>query len=363
MGTTQRLQDAPVIKRLMNEYYSYSFFQAVSLLESFYDEQIPLTEKNVHPIKEFLKFAVIPKHTFPPNKGISKLVVDESGSDEIGTPEKLLMNISFMGLIGQSGVLPEWYDLIAYKRYYYDKDKKDQEIKSYRFGLVDFLNIFHHRLISLFYLSWKNSQIQNEKYTKLIYSISGTANQKTEKKKLDLLSGFSRFFSQIRPSAHMIRSILSFYTKLKIDIEQCVPQLTPVVTNDQIVLGKKNNTLGLNMICGNKVWDCQNKFRIIIGPVSFDEIYDYLPTHPNQHSEKLIFLCKFVRMIVGLEYEFDIRLLIKNRTLKRLEWVKMNKKNHQNMLGFVHLKASLIKDKDKFLKITFQEHSITKLKG
>jgi len=363
MGTTEWLQDSPLVKRLLNEYFDFSFFQAVSLLESFYNIQIPQMHKTEHPEKELLKFSVIPSRTFPPNKGISGLTIENEA------PVKYLMNVSFMGLIGPSGVLPEWYDFMAYRRYhliyksdYYNKLEKyqEQEKQSYQYGLVDFLNIFHHRLLSLFYLAWKNSQIQNKHYKKFIYSISAKpAYEKKQDKQLDILfSGFSRFFSQIRPSVHNIQTILSFFTQQQIQIEQFIPQLTPVSTNDQIMIGKRNNVLGNAMVCGNKVWDCQTKFRILMGPASFDDMLDYLPDHSRRPSKKMIFLYKLVRMIVGQEYEFDISLVIKKGTIYHVELHKSKKLNQKNMLGLVCLQGFYLKNKDQAIKITFQENSI-----
>ena len=57
------------------------------------------------------------------------------------------MVINFMGLVGPSGVLPLYYTELIVERI----RQKDR-------AMLNFLDIFHHRMTSLFYQAWENNE-------------------------------------------------------------------------------------------------------------------------------------------------------------------------------------------------------------
>ena len=81
-----------------------------------------------------------PGLSFPPSDISNLQQTDSSG--------QATMEVRFLGLIGPSGVLPHWFNDLAVSR---------AQVKD--FALVDFLDIFHHRLLTLFYLAWKRSRL------------------------------------------------------------------------------------------------------------------------------------------------------------------------------------------------------------
>ena len=83
------------------------------------------------PVADPVRFSVRPVFSFPASD-IQQLELD-------GNSRPPRMSVNFMGLIGPKGVLPDWYNTHAQNLNYRN-----------HYGFTDFLDPFHHRLISLF---------------------------------------------------------------------------------------------------------------------------------------------------------------------------------------------------------------------
>ena len=66
--------------------------------------------------------------------------------------------------------------------------------------------------------------------------------------------------------------------------------------------------MGVHMVMGERVWDVQGKFRILLGPVGYGEFCRFLPDAPVLRS-----LCEMVRLYAGAEFDFDVQLLLLGR--------------------------------------------------
>ena len=139
MATEERQPRSPVSDTLHREPYGFSFFQAVRLLEGLTRGAKPLGQAT-RPREEAVNFYVRPGFAFPPS--------DIAGRAKESEYAPARMEVAFLGLIGPSGVLPSWYTELARER----NRQKD-------FGFSAFLDIFHHRLVSLFYLAWKKYRL------------------------------------------------------------------------------------------------------------------------------------------------------------------------------------------------------------
>ena len=73
-----------------------------------------------------------------------------------------------------------------------------------------------------------------------------------------------------------------------------------------------NGELGVSSVAGDKIWNVQNKIRIRLGPLSYEEFLDFLPDdHPAPVRKKIFLLVQLVRLYVGPELDFDVQVVLK----------------------------------------------------
>src|SRR5690606_35714064 len=132
MAGTRRRTAAALIRRLLREPHRFDFFQAVRLLEFMQPGREPVGGGRAAG-REAVRFRSAHSLAFP----ASDVVEINPPRAEGDVPE---MTVSFIGLAGANGPLPRPFAELVVERI----ARKDR-------GLRDFLDIFHHRLISLFY--------------------------------------------------------------------------------------------------------------------------------------------------------------------------------------------------------------------
>ncbi len=146
-----------VIDRLFGAGYRFDFFQAVYLLERLYQdaarpgEGAPLEE-------EAIRFQSSQRRSFP---STDVLRIEKRSSEKTRgitkRPEIAQMVLTFMGLYGVDSPLPDYFsEMIGSLGD--DKEDKEESYDETENGiqaLRHFLDIFDHRIYSLYYRSWK----------------------------------------------------------------------------------------------------------------------------------------------------------------------------------------------------------------
>jgi type VI secretion system protein ImpH len=292
----KRQSGAPLKHRLFEEHYNFSFFKAVSLLESLLPVESSLGQ-TLEPNQEAVRFSVKPSLAFP-GSDISKLEQSEDGR-----PAK--MEVTFMGLIGPAGVLPHWYTELVVERIW----QKDH-------SLAGFLNIFHHRLITLFYLAWKKYRFEasylpdaRDRLSHCLLSLAGLGTAGLIERiglPAESLVFYSGLLSRSIPSALAIASAVEYFAGTQVNIEQFIERMLPISPEDQTRLGAANCRLGVDAVAGTFIRECTTKFRVNLGPVGYEDFLRFLPTGDLLHP-----IFALVRCMVGIEYEFDITVFLK----------------------------------------------------
>jgi type VI secretion system protein ImpH len=219
------------------------------------------------------------------------------------------MTVAFMGLTGPQGVLPRHYTELLMER-----------VAAKDFALRDFLDLFNHRMISLFYRAWEKHRClvgferrlsggAQDRVATYLWALMGlgTAGIRERLSGVDrILLRYAGAISQKPKSAIALQQTLSDYFSVPVSIQQFLGLWLDVEQEDQTRLGRKgnNNQLGQTAVLGTKVWDQQAKFKVRVGPIDFAEFSGLLPS--GRSYPVLVNLAKF---FAGPDLDFDVNLV------------------------------------------------------
>lgn len=300
-----------LIDSLLAAPHTFRFFQAVRLLE--------LARSNADsgsgraPADEPVRFRALPSGILPGGE-ISSLEV------ETGKPAE--MTVSFMGLTGPAGVLPDHYTALIIERSH--QQNKDNALR-------EFFDLFNHRAITLFYLAWRKHRVAEEydrhqrspgkatnnsadKFSAMLYAIAGigTPNLKNRLAFRDHIAVFyGGLFALRYRSAAGLEAMLRHFLQLPVRVQQFRTRWLNLPEHSQSSLSSpqvpegRNLRLGLETVLGSRVHDSQSCFRIIIGPLQRPQFESLLPgkSIPSR-------IVDLIRLYSGPEFDFEIQLLL-----------------------------------------------------
>lgn len=303
MGTQSRPETAAVghhglADELRRQGSSFDFFQAVRLLRvlSPGKERVggfgPLTE-------EAVRFSSSPELGFPAGE------IREVGERPDGQPS---IEVTFMGLVGNSGVLP-----LHYSRLVLAQEKEGKT------GLRDFLDIFQHRLVSLFYLAWEKGRFfvpfergDPDPISARLFDFMGLGAPSLRGRvgipDEDLLFYVGLLGVQQR-SAVGLERLIEDYLQVPAEVEQFVGAWYPLSEESQCRLddevGEMSPRLGQHTVVGDEIWDPQAQARIRIGPLSREAYEDFLPGGEGHRKLKAI-----TTFFSNGEFDFEAQIIL-----------------------------------------------------
>lgn len=334
MSTASWRKSSSVVQQITENPHDFDFIQIVRLLESaarFEQTQLnnrtslKSTRNNTvgfysPPSYENIRFHQRATLTFPTSQ-ISEVWEKNDTLQE----KKWHILTHFMSIVGGMGVLPYHYSEYILQRL------KEKDI-----ALLKFLDLFHHRTVSLFYRASTKYRLHleynrvhdnniNKKYqddhTQALLSIIGLGTKGLNDRQFiddQSLIFFSGILSQKIRSASGLEQILSYYFKFPIHISQFVGQWESLIDDVRSRLPDKktpkgqNVCLGRNAMLGSRGWFAQGKIRINIGPLNKDQ-YDQLA--PGTQTLKA--LNELTRMYLGLEYDYDFNIQVQRKYMPR----------------------------------------------
>jgi len=287
------------LRKLAEEPYRYGFFPALRRLECVHREK-PRLGQSVRAASDPVRLGQVPSLTFAPSS------LESFRPAEAGRPAKL--EVLFLGLFGPNGPLP--LHLTEYAR---NRLRQHDDPTFARFA-----DLFHHRILSLFYRAWADAQPtvqfdrpEADRFALYVGALCGLGMPSLRGR--DALPDLAKLHYAGQLAGHTrhadgLRAVLEGYFGMAVSIEQFVGQWVELPESSRCRLGESRDTgtLGSTAIAGSRIWDYQQKFRIVFGPLTYADYRRLLPG-----SESLRRLVALVRGYVGDELAWDVQVVLK----------------------------------------------------
>jgi type VI secretion system protein ImpH len=309
MAGTDRTQAhaLEVLRELQKDPYRFDFFHAVRCLENVNPAK-PRIGQSLRPIDDAVRLGQEPSMAFAP----STLASFQPGEE--GRPARL--STYFLGLFGPNGPLP--LHLTEYAR--------DRMRHSFDPTFSRFADIFHHRMLSLFYRAWADARPavnfdrpDSDRFAVYVGSLFGIGmpalRDRDEFPDFAKLHYAGHFVCQTR-HAEGLMAILADFFRLPLDVEEFVGQWLELPEDclGRLGVSAEESSLGRSISVGSRTWDCQTKIRLRFGPLRLAEYEDLLPG-----GESLPRLGALVRNYVGDVLNWDLRLVLRKEDVPPLK--------------------------------------------
>lgn len=276
---------------------AFGFFQAVRTLERMRPGRARIG-RFADPADEVVRFSVHPSIAFPPSE-LHGLTWGEDGAAR--------MSVSFMGLTGPQGVLPLHYTLLLRQR----ARTKDEAPGA-------FLDLFHHRALSLFYRAWEKHRVplpaergEEGPLRRHLLDVVGEGGDPAGPRPApeEALVFYAGLFAPLPRGAVALEQLLGECFGVPARVEQFVGGWYPLAAPEQCVLGEDGGSaadqLGLGAVVGDEVWHPQSGIRIRLGPLAKREYDRFLPT-----GSAYPLVRRLVRFYTHDQFECELQLVL-----------------------------------------------------
>jgi type VI secretion system protein ImpH len=331
MGSQRGREIPALIDQLLADPGRFDFFQAVRALQRQADHLAQTTgAKPWHgvgydsaPEEEIIRFRAQQSLAFPA-ADIQRLEPCEPpepggvAGRPVARQRPPQMFVNFLGLTGPNGVLPRHYSQLVL-----------EQLREGAGVLPAFLDLFNHRLISLFYRAWEKYQagilVESNRYSPPredvdLFSFAlfcllglGTGGQRGRMAVADdVFLYFAGCFAHRPATAISLQRMLNEFLGTPVRVLQFRGQWLALAPEDQTRLDSfsaaVSGQLGRGAIVGERVWDVQSKFRVRIGPIGYAMFRQLMPS-----EDRLLGLMQFIRSYVGPEWDFDVQLVLRRQ--------------------------------------------------
>ncbi len=232
----------------------------------------------------------------------------------VGQPQarggKPRIDVRFFGLFGPNGPLPLHLTAYARERRLH---KGDETIER-------FADLFHHRLLLLFYRAWAQAQPTASldrpgddrfaDYVGAMLGVGGAAWRGRDAAPDHARLAFGGVLARQVRNAEGLERLLGGYLGRPVKLESFVVRWMQLPSAERSRIGRRAASrrqstaqLGVSTVLGRAVFDRQHHFRLHIGPLSLAGFEDLLPV-----GRALPAVRALVQQYLGLEFGWDLQL-------------------------------------------------------
>ncbi len=325
MATSHRQDPHRLIDELCAEPWKYDFFQAVRLAECSFRENPRIGRSNL------LKQDAV---RFGQHLSLACAPASMAKPQNDKRPRKL--TVEFTGLTGPNGPLPlRLTEFIRNRlRGIQDPDAIFAIADATQEGgsnapkdaaLAEFLDLFHHRMIALFYRAWAVAQKtvdfdreEDRSFAEWTASLcglglpdlDGTDSIPTSEK----LPFTGHLACQTRHASGLAGVLAdAFATEARVD--QLTGHWITIPEPQRCRLGesRESGTLGSTCVVGSRIWDRRMKFTAVLGPMTLLQFQAFLPggdCHPRLHD--------WIAFYTRREFYWDAVIILKKSEVPKI---------------------------------------------
>jgi type VI secretion system protein ImpH len=257
---------------------------------------------------------------------------DIAGIAQVAYPdgaERTRVTTTFMALYGSTSPLPTYYvEQFAHNEY----QGGPQPTR-------EFLDVFHHRLLSLVYRAWVKYRFAvsyrgkgEDPFTKRMFCAVGVDGFRDAPTALHrfLHLRYAPLLAFKSRSVHGLEVVLKdLFGGIGVAVEQFIGQWIKLEKPLRNKLGVMNHQLGESLTIGRYVYDGSGRFNVVLGPLDYDDYLSFLPGGSRQPAMRGA-IHAFTRGMYDVMLELHVktesapRFQLGSRrsgTLKRTAWL------------------------------------------
>lgn len=320
-----------LLRDLAGKPWAHDFFAAVRRMEAAVGSAVgdargvPGFGKSNYAHQDPVRFSQQPSLAFAPSTlaALERGVVGSPGGDQstIGAPgqKPTRLYVNFMGLLGPNGPMPLHLTEFARQRERHFQDST----------FARFLDVFNHRMVSLFYRAWAINSMpvsydrralgrpEEDRYGSYVASLIGLGTSSLldrddwpDEAKLHY-SG--RLAPQVK-NAEGVRAIIRDDLGVECSVREFVGDWLELPTEYHCRLGagRASCELGRTTIVGARVWECQSKIALRLGPMGLAQYEKLLPGATLDKRLRSI-----LALYLGREMAWEARLVLRHTEVPR----------------------------------------------